>query len=81
MVLVRQENNGSKKDWTQEMMRYWAWEGKAYVREGFISPQYCIYTEFMSAKSSILVRNTLTLTTLVLSVPASLRTWLRFLMH
>lgn len=49
-------------------------ERTTYVRHGFTSPQYCVYTEFISAKSSILERNTLTFTTLVMSEPASLRT-------
>ena len=52
-----------------------------YVRHGLTSPQYCTYTEFMSAKLSISDRNTFTLTTLLISDPAASRMLVRFLIH
>ena len=55
--------------------------GVTYVRQGFTSPQYCVYTEFIAAKSSISDRKTFTFTTLSMVVPAASRTCVRFLMH
>ena len=52
-----------------------------YVRHGLTSPQYCTYTEFMSAKLSISDRNTLTLTTLLILDPEASRILVKFLIH
>src|ERR1700733_8255773 len=50
-----------------------------HVRQGFTSPQYCVYTEFMSTKTAISDRNTFTLTTFSSDDPAASSTLERFL--